>query len=206
MQYDSKLIFHLGRSAAAQLLPDRSNGLALAEGAVLLVGLALLDHLGLISFSDWPVHPFLFAVILLSAQYGLQGGILAAAGATVLSQIAGWPPRPIDMSYAAYFGFVWTDALTWIMGGLMVGTVTSNRRRAMQEQAEKLRKATQAESLIAAQYEVLAQRTHQLERQLASLALTDRPAASTQPRTRSRRVPQEQPALGLHAPVQGQMS
>jgi hypothetical protein len=206
MHHDSALISHLGRSAAAQLLPDRSNSLALGEGAVLLVGLTLLNYLGLISFNDLPVHPFLFVVILLSAQYGLYGGILAAAGATVLAQVAGWPPRPIDMSYAAYFGFVWTDALTWIVAGLMVGAVTSNRTRAMQDQAARLGKATQAESLIAAQYQVLAQRTHQLERQLASHALAEGTPAPAQPKLRPKRIPREQPALTLHAPVHGQLS
>src|SRR5690606_24161611 len=66
------------------LLSHRSNGLAFAEGALLLGGLALLDHTGILPFAAAPIHPFLFAIILLSAQYGLQGGMLAAMGATLL--------------------------------------------------------------------------------------------------------------------------
>lgn len=173
MHHDSSLVSrHLSGPASSHLVPSRSTGLALVEGAVLLVGLTLLDYVGAIPFTDWPVHPFLFAVVLLSAQYGIHGGILAALGAIGLSHIDGWPPRPIDMSYAAYFGYVWADALSWMLAGLMVGAVTSNRARVIQEQAAKLRKAVLAESLIATQYEVLAQRTHQLERQLASQADT----------------------------------
>ena len=148
-------------------LPHRSNGLALAEGFLLLGGLALLNYTGLVPFAMWPVHPFLFAVILLSAQYGIQGGILAAVGAIALSHVDGWPARPIDMTYAQYFRIAWADSLSWVLAALTVGVVTSNRGRVLQEQTAKLRKATMAENLIAAQYQVLAQRTHKLERRLA---------------------------------------
>lgn len=191
MHDTSLLPLHFGRNAAAQLLPDRSNTLALAEGAVLLIGLTLLDYLGIITFSAWPVHPFLFAVVLLSAQYGIYGGILAAVAAIGLSHIDGWPVRPIDMAYSHYFGLVWADGLSWILAGLMVGAVTSHRTRAMQEQALRLRKATLAEGLIATQYEVLAKRTHQLERQLASRTETAPawPAIEVEPgRTRAGRA------------------
>jgi hypothetical protein len=190
MHHDSSLVSRhfSGPTSPQQLLPSRSNSLALAEGAVLLVGLTLLDYVGVAPFADWPVHPFLFAVVLLSAQYGILGGILSALAAIGLSHIDGWPARPIDMSYAAYFGYVWADALSWMLAGLMVGAVTSNRARVIQEQAAKLRKATLAESLIAAQYEVLAQRTHQLERQLASNTETAdaRPPIAMLVRPRSR--------------------
>ncbi len=198
MRRDSSLVSRpFAGSASPQLVPDRSNGLALGEGAFLLVGLTLLDYVGAISFTDWPVHPFLFAVVLLSAQYGIHGGILAAVGAIGLSHIDGWPSRPIDMSYAAYFGYVWADALSWVLAGLMVGAVTSNRVRVMQEQAAKLHKAMLAENLIAAQYEVLAQRTHQLERQLANHTDAGNASASAEavvrPRPKSHKSPRQTP-------------
>lgn len=111
MHHDSSLVStHFPGPTPPRLLAGRSNGLALAEGAVLLVGLSLLDYAGVMSFADWPVHPFLFAVVLLSALYGIVGGILAALAAIGPSYIDGWPARPLDMSYAAYFGYVWSDA------------------------------------------------------------------------------------------------
>jgi thiamine transporter ThiT len=152
------------------LLSHRSNGLAFAEGALLLGSLVLLDHSGIFPFEMSPVHPFLFAIILLSAQYGLQGGMLAAMGATLLSLIDGGPARPIDMSYADYFRMAWGDILSWMLAALSVGIVTSHRCRVIEEQATRLSKAITAERLIAAQYEVLAQRTHKLERSLAGRA------------------------------------
>lgn len=157
----------------------RSNGLALAEGIALLGAGALLDYTGLLPFAHWPVHPFLFVVVLLSAQYGLQGGILSALGAIALSHLHGWPVRPIDMSYADYFRLAWADSLSWVLAALTVGIVTSRRARVLQEQTAKLRKATLAESLIVAQYQVLAQRTHQLERSLAGRADEPSPEART---------------------------
>lgn len=59
----------------------------------------------------------------------------------------------------------------------MVGAVTSNQISVVQEQAARLRKVTLAENLIATQYEILAQRTHQLERELASHTNADQPHA-----------------------------
>lgn len=152
------------------VLPHRSNGLALAEGVSMLGALALMDYIGVLPFAIWPVHPFLFAVILLSAQYGIQGGIMAALGATALSHLGGWPERPIDMAYAEYFRTAWADSLSWVLAALTVGIVTSYRGRILREQTVKLQRATLAENLIAAQYQVLAQRTHMLERSLAGRA------------------------------------
>lgn len=152
------------------LLPYRSNALAFAEGILLLGGLAVLDYVGLLPFAMWPVHPFLFVVLLLSAQYGIAGGMLGALGAIALSHIDGWPARPIDMAYVDYFRMVWADSLTWVLAALTVGVVTSHRDRVLQDQTAKLAKATLAENLLATQYQVLAQRTHRLERSLAGLA------------------------------------
>ena len=154
-------------STSDSFVPHRSSELALGEGALLLGGLAALNYSGALPFAAWPMHPFLLVVILLSAQYGIQGGILAALGAIALSHIAGWPARPFDMTYAEYFRLVWADALAWVMAALTVGVVTTHRARILEERTAKLRQAMRAESLIAAQYQVLAQRTHQLERSLA---------------------------------------
>ncbi|QQR40410.1 hypothetical protein [Devosia rhizoryzae] len=145
----------------------RSDGLAIAEGVILLCGLALLNHTGLMPFDVFPVHPYLFAVILLSAQYGLYGGLLSAFGAIALVHGGGMPVRAIDMSYAQYFQLAWADSLSWVLAALMVGLVTTRRSRALKAQASKLQSATVAQSIIAAQYQVLAQRTHELERSLA---------------------------------------
>lgn len=158
--------------APASFLPYRSNGLAIAEGVLLLGGLAALHYFDLLPFSTWPVHPCLFVVMLLSAQYGVQGGVLAALGAITISHLDGWPVRPMDMTYAEYFQAAWAEPLAWVMAALMVGLVTSHRNRLLQEQAVRLHKAALAESLIAEQYQVLAQRTHDLERSLAGRAVT----------------------------------
>lgn len=156
--------------SAGSLLPYRSNGLAVGEGILLLGGLAALNYSGVLAFAVWPVHPFLFVVILLSAQYGIQGGILSALGAIALSHLDGWPARPFDMTYAEYFRVSWADALSWMLAALTVGVVTTHQAREMQDRAVKLRRAVRAENLIAAQYEVLVQRTHDLERSLAGRA------------------------------------
>ena len=167
---NSVLTLPFSHSATSGQLQKRSNTLAVLEGLLLLGGLALLDFAGLLPFDAWPVHPFLFAVILLSAQYGIQGGILAALVAIALAHVGGWPIRPIDMTYAEYFRLAWSDSLAWVVAALTVGVVTSHRGRVLKDQASQLRKAIQAETLIAGQYHVLVQRTHELERSLAGRA------------------------------------
>lgn len=168
--HNSLLPLSFSNTTASGLLQHRSNGLAIVEGLLMLGGLALMDFNGVLPFAAWPVHPFFFAVILLSAQYGVQGGILAAVVATVLSHLDGFPIRPIDMAYIDYFRLVWSDSFSWILAALMVGVVTSHRSRVLRGQATTLRKAIEAENLISRQYQVLAQRTHQLERTLAGRA------------------------------------
>lgn len=160
----------IAHDVSTSLIPHRSNLLAIVEGTLLLGGLAVLNHLGIITMSDWPVHPFMFVVLLLGAQYGIQGGVLAAVAAIALSHIDGWPARPVDMSYATYFRLAWADSLCWVAAGLIVGVVTSRQSRALKQQTALLLKSRHAENLIAAQYQVLALRTHKLERKLASLA------------------------------------
>lgn len=163
----SGITSHIIDPAITSIAPSRSNLLAFAEGVLLLGGVAFIEHSGLMSFASWPAHPFLFIAILLSAQYGVLGGVLAAMGATAISYFNGLPARPFDMSHAEYFRLTWADPLSWVLAALMVGIVTSHRSRMLEEQGEQLRKALMAESLIAAQYQVLAQRTHKLERSLA---------------------------------------
>lgn len=159
----------------------RSNALAFAEGILLLGGVALIEHSGMMSFASWPAHPYLFIAILLSAQYGVLGGVLAAMGATAISYFNGLPARPFDMSHAEYFRLTWADPLSWVVAALMVGIVTSHRGRMLEEQNEQLRKARMAENLIAAQYQVLAQRTHKLERSLAGRADLPAPESASPP-------------------------
>jgi hypothetical protein len=151
-------------------IPYRSNLLAIAEGMILLGGLAGLDYAGIIDTQAFPVHPFLFVIMLMSAQYGIYGGIFSAIGAILIDHLDGWPVRPIDQDYFDFFLTAWADPLAWICAGLLVGVVTTRQRRALARQSTMLEAARTAESLISAQYEVLASRTRKLERSLAGLA------------------------------------
>lgn len=161
------------RQPAEAHLPVRSNVLAATEGLLLIGGVTLLDHFGIAPFDMWPIHPLLLVVILLSAQYGIQGGVLASMSAITITHFDGAPARPLDSTYADYFLFVWGDALSFLIVAFTVGVVTSHRGRVLREQSQKLRRAVRAEQLITAQYEVLAKRTHMLERSLASRADED---------------------------------
>jgi len=185
----SAISINAHRSSVGSFLPHRSNALAVGEGVLLLGALSALHYSGVLIFSAWPVHPFLFVVILLSAQYGIQGGILAAIGAIMLSHLDGWPARPFDMAYAEYFRLAWADGLSWMLAALAVGTVTTHRARVMQEQTIKLRQALRAENLIASQYQVLVQRTHDLERSLAVRADSSPSADSAPALTGGTRIP-----------------
>lgn len=151
-------------------IPYRSNLLALGEGVILLGGLAILDYNGVIDMSASPVHPFLFVIMLMSAQYGVYGGIFSAIGAVLFDHIDGWPIRPVGQAYADFFLTAWALPLSWLVAGLLVGIVTSRHRKALAEQATMLEAAQTAEKLISSQYQVLAERNRKLERGLAGLS------------------------------------
>lgn len=188
----------IDKSLAPGRMPSRSNLLALGEGVLLLGGLTVLDYNGIIDMGAAPVHPFLFVVMLMSAQYGVYGGILSAIGAVLFDHVEGWPVRPIGQEYADFFVSAWGQPLSWLVAGLLVGVVTSRHRKALTEQATLLDAAQTAESLIAAQYQVLAERNRKLERGLAGLSelrpmlpeidLRNAPAAANKSAVRSVKV------------------
>lgn len=162
---------------------SRSLPVAIAEGAILLGGLAILSHLQVPGFTGLPVSPFLFAVAILSAQYGALGGIAAAAVATLLSFSDGMPIRPVEQAYFDFALNVWSPSLTWLGVAVLVGLVADRNFRTLDEARSKLATATIERGLIAGQYEILAARTRRLERQLAgfSEATSRRNKATGQP-------------------------
>src|SRR5690606_39208218 len=140
---------------------------------------ALLEWLNLVDFGQWPLHPFLYVTILLAAQYGIEGAVLAVLGGTLLSWLSGWPERPLGVGYQDFFMTLWLQPLTWLSAGLLVGIVTSSRTRLLREKTDQLARSRAAESLIASQFEFLAERNRKLERTLAGLGTDDADEASS---------------------------
>jgi hypothetical protein len=146
-----------------------SRLLLLAEAAILLGAPTLFNWVASVDYVQWPAHPFLFVTILLAAQYGIEGAILAVLGGTLLSWFSGWPERPLDIGYQEFFIALWLQPLTWLAAGVIVGVVTSTRTRQLREKTDQLARSRIAERLISNQFEVLDRRNHKLERTLAGL-------------------------------------
>ncbi len=148
----------------------RSLPVAVAEGAVLLGGVTLLEHLQFLDFAQLPVHPFFFAVALLSAQYGALGGIASAAAATLLSFSDGAPARPIGQDYFDFTLGAWAPPLTWLAVAVLVGLIADRHFQALDQTHSRLQAAGRERDLIASQYEILAARTRRLERRHAGFS------------------------------------
>lgn len=148
----------------------RSLPVAVAEGAVLLGGVALLEHLQLLDFAQLPVHPFFFAVALLSAQYGALGGIASAAAATLLSFSDGVPVRPVGQDYFDFILGAWAPPLTWLAVAVLVGLIADRHFQVLDQTNSRLQAAGRERDLIVSQYEILAARTRRLERHHAGFS------------------------------------
>jgi hypothetical protein len=157
-------------SAAALPVPHRmgKQSVAIAEGLLLVGGVTLLERLG-VDFSAWPVHPYLFVIMLMGAQHGVYGGVFTAMMATAITIVGGLPPRPIDENYFDYTLGIWSNPLLWVCSGLLIGIITTRQQKALSKAKAALEQSLAAQALIENQYEVLAHRTRKLERRLAGL-------------------------------------
>jgi hypothetical protein len=149
---------------------DRSTVLAIAEGIILFGGLTLANELGYIDLAALPVHPFLFVVMLMGAQYGTIGGIVAAVAAGTLAINGNSLVRPIDQAYFDFIAAVWVHPLIWLAGGLLVGVVADRHLATLNRMRHELDSAKTAQAVISSHYEIMAERTRKLERRLAGLS------------------------------------
>lgn len=143
--------------------PQGSALVGFLEGGALIIGLATLEATGFLQISALPVHPFLFVVLLLAAQYGIYGGVLSAIASAATAIALLWNQGGLTAVEAQT---IWPNILVWLAAGVAVGVLTSIKVRELNKTKTALLRATTSVRVISEHYEVLTERTHALERRL----------------------------------------
>ncbi len=157
------------KPAAASVGTPRSHTLTLIEGLVLIGGATLLARLDIFSGVDWPLDPVVVAVAILATQYGVVGGLIAAAAGAGMGITMGLPARPIELDYLTYLGQIWTGPLVYLVTALLLGLISGRHLGELTRTRAELAQASLECELISGQYDVLAARARRLERRLAGL-------------------------------------
>lgn len=67
-------------------------------------------------------HPYWIAILLLSLQYGVISGLIAAGIAIIGAVLIGLPPPDVDERYFNYLLRVWSEPILWLLVALLLGT------------------------------------------------------------------------------------
>jgi hypothetical protein len=91
-------------------------------------------------------HPFWIAVLLMSTQYGVMGGLLAAALAAAGFFMTGLPPQSASQDFYAYAAVVAAQPCAWfgialVLGGLR--TLHIHHQATLEEQLEEARQTAE---------------------------------------------------------------
>ncbi len=108
--------------------------LSIFEGVAILVLLLGVERLffGAGAFASLNPHPFWLAVLLVSVQHGLYGGVCTAALAALMFD---WPARAPGLDIAAYYLEVARQPVQWLLTALLIGIY---RQAQLREQAARI--------------------------------------------------------------------
>ena len=113
--------------------------------------------------------PFWIPVVLLSAQYGSSGGVIAAITGVLLYLLLGLPQQGVDQDYYDYLIDLWKQPALWTLTAIILGEIGTrhiNERIYLSEQMMMFKKQRQT---IADYCTQLEQNIGGLERQLATI-------------------------------------
>jgi hypothetical protein len=97
-------------------------------------------------------HPFWFAVLLVSAQYGTNEGLVATLMATLALWLGNLPPQSIDQDMYHYVLFVAANPLLWAVSAVFLGELRNKHIRERTALQEDLASAHVREQTIAESY------------------------------------------------------
>lgn len=114
-------------------------------------------------------HPFWIPVILVSVQYGRVSGLAAAALATALAGLAGWPAQTPQEDFYTYSLRIWREPALWIIGALLIGGLRSRQIRDRQALEAATQLAEAQRNALGAFCEALQAELGQFERAAATV-------------------------------------
>ena len=105
----------------------RSQFIASVELIAIFIGLIVIDHLWFKGdiYEGMKPHPFWFPVVLVSAQYGIRGGLLASLFATVLFIMFGAPHQSGALDFQTNAANLLSLPAQWFLCSLTLGSIRS---------------------------------------------------------------------------------
>jgi len=165
----------ISRRAAAA--PPGVLGLRLTAILEILVLIAIVLAIDMIvgdgdRFLSLQPHPFWIPVLLVSAQYGLENGLLAAVASGIALLLFNIPaPLPGEdvLSQAARLAF---NPALWILGAVFVGGLAERHIRGRREADYAIRISEAESSVLRQSVERLAEANEKLENRVAGQLMT----------------------------------
>lgn len=111
------------------------------EGGLIFAVLMLVEWVtpGRATLAQLAPHPFWIPVILMTVQKGSASGLAAAAVATGLAWVAGWPDQTTQEDFYTYSMHVWHEPILWIIAALVIGSLRNRQIRERDALDERLR-------------------------------------------------------------------
>jgi len=121
-----------------------------------------------IDFHEVSPHPFWIIVLLMTVQYGIKEGVIAAFLSILFYFLEGIPAQTYGEDYFAYHYAVWKLPLLWTLTAFVLGAIVE-RKQGYREDLKKNLEATQIrEKEVTRGYEMLKGIKENLEARLAS--------------------------------------
>jgi len=141
---------------------------AIIEALVILVLLTLLD-LAFDGNRFWDVnpHPFWIAVLLVTAQYGTNEGLVAALLATLFYLVGNMPVQPEGVDHYAHLYSIVINPILWFVAAFFLGELRIRHIRERQRLISEIEDSQQREDLIADSYKFVKNRKEALEVQVS---------------------------------------
>ena len=131
---------------------------------LLLVEFALPGHASLAAINP---HPFWIPVLLLSAQYGVSGGLAAALTAIAVSSVVGWPAQAGIEDFYDYSRRIWREPIMWLAAAVVLGGLRSQQIARFEALRCQMVDAMTQRQDIATFFNSLKEHCEDIERQMA---------------------------------------
>lgn len=142
--------------------------IAILEALIILVILTVVD----LAFNGdrfWNVnpHPFWIAVLLVTAQYGTNEGLVAALLATLFLLVGNMPAQPEGVDHYDHLYDIAINPILWFVAAFFLGELRQRHIRERQRLINELDDSQQREDLISDSYKFVKNRKESLEVQVS---------------------------------------
>jgi hypothetical protein len=159
-----------GERSLIELLSLTDAGKFILESLLLLgiIQFVLTRYGGAPAGTGGMPHPFWIPVLLMSAQYGIMGGLFATLAASATMFLGGLPPQSAAEDFYDYAAVVAAQPCAWFASALILGGLRTLHMHQHGELGDRLERATRIGCAIADRLEQTIAENERLERRIAT--------------------------------------